>query len=405
MQDKLNPIQNRQTLVVLPSVSAVVDVETVFADAKMVEGADLYAKLWDGPVLVLVRAGGPEGLAFGQRYLRASLPFRIEVIRDDASDIGDWLADAAVVLASGDSFNDFDIAEHTSAPIVYVIEYTLDTRLRMLQLEQGYTLQSLKTGIWTLLSEQKRRAAFRASAGIQANGQPAFKAYGQMGRTSILYYDTRITEEQLVSAEEILTKQNAIRGRRPLRLAFSGRLEAIKGADHLIPIAKELAAREIPYTLDIFGDGSLRTTMQEAVAHAGLDNVIRIHGPVSFHDELVPQMKGHVDLFVCPHMQGDPSCTYLETLSCGVPIVGYANAAFMGVLQLGEAGVAARMGSAASAADAIKTLHIDRQRLAAMVGVAAAVGRNNTFERTFSARVDHLKEVALTTIQDRLQTN
>jgi glycosyltransferase involved in cell wall biosynthesis len=386
---------HRSTLVVLPSVPVVLSETTVFADAKMVEGAALYAKLWGGPVLFLARNGDPRSLAFGQHYSRAALPFRIEVIADDAHDVTGWLADAAVVLASGDNFQDFGVVRYTSAPTVYVIEYTLETRLQMIKLEQGYSFQAIKSAAWTVFSESERRKAFRASAGVQANGQPAFAAYAKFANASMRYFDTRMAADQQVSEGEVAAKKQAILRHQALRLAFSGRLEAIKGADHLVPIAKALSARGVNYTLDIFGDGSLRSNIQTAISNAGLHDQVKLHGALRFHDELVPYLKAKIDLFVCPHMQGDPSCTYLETLSCGVPIVGYSNPAFMGVLDLGKAGIAAQMGNPAGAAEAIQVLDSHRAQLAELVDTAAAVGRENSFEQTFAARIDHLKRVAL----------
>lgn len=38
------------------------------------------------------------------------------------------------------------------------------------------------------------------------------------------------------------------------------------------------------------------------------------------------------------HRQGDPSCTYLETYACGMPIVGYNNQAHQGILASNNAG-------------------------------------------------------------------
>jgi glycosyltransferase involved in cell wall biosynthesis len=115
---------------------------------------------------------------------------------------------------------------------------------------------------------------------------------------------------------------------------------------------------------------------------------------VPFDAVLVPLMKDRVDLFLCCHRQDDPSCTYLETLSCGVPIVGYDNAAFAGVLALGDVGLAVAMDDPAAAARAIRQLAADRDRLATMADAAAAVGRAHSFERTFAARIDHLKAIA-----------
>ena len=91
--------------------------------------------------------------------------------------------------------------------------------------------------------------------------------------------------------------------------------------------------------------------------------------------------------------QSDPSCTYLETLGCGVPIVGYGNAAFTGVLALGKVGMSVPIDDINGAASAIAQLSKNRQMLSSMMEAAARVGRAHSFEKEFAARVRHLAEV------------
>lgn len=383
----------RTTLVVMPSVPVVSRGDGLFMDIKMVEGLVLYARLWGGPVRCLARTGEAQVIAYGRNYARGELPFETAIIADDAADIGPWLADAAVVLAAGDNYRDLPIAATSPAPVVFIIEYTLATRLKIVALDLGRSVRALKSAVWTILTERKRRRAFRASAGIQANGQPAFAAYRAMAPSAICYFDSRMSDDQQIRDDELAAKQAQIRAGEPLRLAFSGRLEPMKGADHLIPVAVALKKRGVAFTLDIFGDGSLRPAMAQAIVDGGLGDTVRLRGSLVFDTALVPTLKASIDLFLCCHRQDDPSCTYLETLSCGVPIVGYDNAAFTGVLALGAVGLATPMDDTAAAASAITALNGDRTRLAAMAGTASAVGRMHSFEKTFTARIEHLRSI------------
>jgi len=384
----------RDVLVVMPSVPAAVRDGGFFLDIKMVEGLALYARLWGGAVRCVIRAGDPAQIAFGRDYAAADLPFEVAIIDADATGIGPLTHDAAVVLAAGDNHRDLPVPGLTDAPVVFIIEYTLKTRLRIIAIEQGRSLAALKNAVWTILTERRRRAAFARSAGLQANGQPGYDAYRRSSPSILRYFDSRLTDDQQIAAEALAAKQAAMRAGKPLRIVFSGRLETMKGADHLVRVAAELRRIDEPFTLDIYGDGVLRPAMQQAIEAEGLGDRVVLHGKVPFDAVLVPLMKERVDLFLCCHRQDDPSCTYLETLSCGVPIVGYANAAFAGVLALGDIGIAVAMDDPAAAARAIAVLADDRTRLAAMADAAAAVGRTHSFERTFAARIDHLKAIA-----------
>ncbi len=384
----------RDVLVVMPSVPATVRDGGFFLDIKMVEGLALYARLWGGPVRCVIRAGDPAQIAFGRDYAAADLPFEVAIIDADATGIGLLTRDAAVVLAAGDNHRDLPVPGLTDAPVVFIIEYTLKTRLRIIAIEQGRSLAALKNAVWTILTERRRRAAFARSAGLQANGQPGYDAYRRSSPSILRYFDSRLTDDQQIAVEALAAKQAAMRAGKPLRIVFSGRLETMKGADHLVRVAAELRRVGVPFTLDIYGDGVLRPAMQQAIEAEGLGDRVVLHGKVPFDAVLVPLMKERVDLFLCCHRQDDPSCTYLETLSCGVPIVGYDNAAFAGVLALGDIGIAVAMDDPAAAARAIAVLADDRTRLAAMADAAAAVGRAHSFERTFAARIDHLKAIA-----------
>ena len=381
-------------LVVMPNVPAAVEGDKWFLDIKAVEGLELYARFWGGPVRCLTRRADRSAIPFGREYDPDDLGFEIIPILDDASDSAPWLNDASVVLASGDNHHDLAIGNLLSVPLVYSIEYTFSTRLRIIALEKGISIPALKSAIWTLNVERRRRAAFRAAAGLQANGQPAYDAYSTLSPHAMAYFDSRMTKARQISDTDLLAKQQAMNAETPLRIVFSGRLERLKGADHLVPVAKELRSLDVPFSLDIYGDGSLRAAMMAAVVAEGLGDVVRFAGAVPFDSELIPRLKQDADLFICCHRQADPSCTYLETLSCGVPIVGYGNEAFLGVAALGDAMVATPMNRPRAAAIAIERLHHDRPRLARMAAKAAAIGKAHAFEATFMARIEHLRHAA-----------
>jgi colanic acid/amylovoran biosynthesis glycosyltransferase len=102
-------------------------------------------------------------------------------------------------------------------------------------------------------------------------------------------------------------------------------------------------------------------------------------------------VKREVDVFVCCHRQGDPSCTYIETMSCGVPIVGYENEALAGLLRRVPAGIVVPMDDVSALADAVARMHADRESLAAMSRRALEFAADNTFEETFRKRMEHLR--------------
>jgi glycosyltransferase involved in cell wall biosynthesis len=104
-------------------------------------------------------------------------------------------------------------------------------------------------------------------------------------------------------------------------------------------------------------------------------------------------MRQEIDLFVCCHRQGDPSCTYLETLACGVPIVGYDNEAFVGLLRICPAGYAVPMDDWQGLAKAIAQLSQSPNELINLAREGISFTKKHAFESEFQARINHVKRL------------
>ena len=119
-------------------------------------------------------------------------------------------------------------------------------------------------------------------------------------------------------------------------------------------------------------------------------------GRLDFEKELLPFIlwQSDVDVFVCCHRQGDPSCTYLETMSCGVPIVGYANEAFAGFVARSGAGWTSPLNRPRALAAKIAQLAAHPEDIREHAFRSLAFAREHTFEETFAARIAHLRLLA-----------
>lgn len=111
-----------------------------------------------------------------------------------------------------------------------------------------------------------------------------------------------------------------------------------------------------------------------------------LDGVLDFASGWLPTLRNEVDLFVCPHPQGDPSSTYPEVMSCAVPIAGYANSAFKGVLDNGGGGWAVEPNDCEALSRLVADLARDRRRIADASSKALAFGAAHHFEVTYRAR-------------------
>jgi glycosyltransferase involved in cell wall biosynthesis len=135
--------------------------------------------------------------------------------------------------------------------------------------------------------------------------------------------------------------------------------------------------------------------MHQRITTDGLGDYVKMMGVPDFKTDFFPFVKANIDLFICCHRQGDPSCTYIETMSCGVPIVGYANEAFMGIVEQSKAGWLVEMNQPKLLARKVAELNRNREEIKAMSFKAIAFARLHTFEQTYEARISHMKEIAM----------
>jgi glycosyltransferase involved in cell wall biosynthesis len=81
-------------------------------------------------------------------------------------------------------------------------------------------------------------------------------------------------------------------------------------------------------------------------------------------------------------------------MSCGVPIVGYANEAFEGIVAHSKAGWLVKMDCPKLLALKVAQLSRQPQQIKAMSLRALEFARQHTFEKTFEARISHINQVA-----------
>lgn len=386
----------RSKLLILPSVKVWKKDDHYVFDRKYFDGMSRYVEYWPGRVGCVMSLSRDRLPSFGTVAMAAEdLPFELGVLDGREVVQEAHLESAAVVLASGDSFSHFHVSRlcrEKSIFCVYTIEYIPETRHQINRLSSNNPLRVLKRAAYLWRGEQKRRAAFRLADGIQASGTAAYHHYKNFANTMI-YFDTRVVGAQLIS-EQQLSKRLSESGPDTLRLAYSGRLARMKGADHLIPLAAELKKRRVPFVLDIFGAGELEAVMSEDIRRNGLTDVVRMRGVVDFDTELLPELKRRIDLVVMLHRQSDPSCTYLETLSCGIPIVGYRNRALSGLLNVVDAGWGADIDDIGGIADVLGRVRGDAGELRRKSLSGLEFARKHSFDVVFRNRIEHLRKVA-----------
>ena len=386
-------IEGPNELILLPSLSAYRGPRGgLVLTRKYMEGAAQYARNWPGPVTSLVRLDPqPTTDMDHQEYLPGEDETGLELRPEVGPELAQRLSSAAQVVGflSRDDAPMLELCQSIGLPMVFVSEYSPRTERQILASEQLHPLRRLRRHVWLWRSERIRRSMLRRAAGLQCSGTPTFENYKGLCADTHLFFDNRVRAAEVISDAAMQAKLTRLQAGEPLRLVFGGRFVPMKGVMELPRVASELRRMNVPFIFDICGSGPQEAELRASIQANGLQDVMILRGVLDFQTGWVPFLRDTSDIFVCCHTQGDPSCTYPEVMSCGVPIAGYANDAFRGIVETSGSGWQVPIFDAPALARRIAELHRDRAQIAEAALRARDFARQHVFETTFAARTAH----------------
>jgi colanic acid/amylovoran biosynthesis glycosyltransferase len=325
-----------------------------------------------------------------------SLPYRVLPIETDRrgepagafQELDDLFRASNLVI--GSSFGVLKLARRHAVPYIACLEYDFQTQLTMVRSFARSPLHAAWSMAQCALNYYRDMVpTMRHAHEIHCNGYPVFRASARYNSRRLLYLDSRMAQDLIIEPGALL-RRLASRSGRSLRLLFSGRFEKVKGALDAVLAAVACLQRGMDVELDCYGAGSLRNRMLAASAsHAGK---IRIHPAIPFED--LVQRSREADIFICCHIQSDPSCTYIESMGSGLPIVGYGNRMWSALAAESQAGVVTARDSPGDVAAAIQD-YIERP---AQLEVASESARKfalkHCFENEFGKRTSAISAAA-----------
>lgn len=243
----------------------------------------------------------------------------------------------------------------------------------------GFRLARAAAGLVRVEAGLRRQA--RRARSLQCNGPAAWRAYGGLTTAPLQFMDHRVRSDDVAMARV----SSPWAGDRPLRMAFSGRLDPIKGPEYALEVAHRARRAGLPVEMAFLGAGPMREALQERA-----EGWVQFRGFLDYRTEWLNDVRDTVDLMLLPHLQGDPSCTYFESLGSGAPVLGFANATLSPLVRRHGVGWAVPRGDIDGMVEILRSLFDDpeaflRARQAGLDLVAA-----NDFETTTQRRADHL---------------
>lgn len=364
---------------------------------KYMKGAEGYAKTWPGPVTSLVEVMTvPTTDMDHVEVMPGEAETGLELRPKNLDALAERIKNAALVTTFLSPFElpTAKLCQRLGVPIAFVSEYTVKTEMQIIAEEVRNPFRRLRRRQWIRGAERKRREALKLAAGLQCSGTPTYDAYKDATSNPFLFFDNRVPQDSVISDSELSAKTVEMAQGRALRLVFGGRMVAMKGVMDLASLADVLRRRNIPFQLDIYGDGPLLGAVKQQVSNLGLADHVKLLGAVDFATQWVPRLKRDADLFICCHPQGDPSSTYPEVMACGIPVAGYDNEALEGIIAQSRAGWATPIHDLEALGDTVARLHADRAELAQAAGRARDFAALHAFEITMQRRTQHLIDVS-----------
>lgn len=355
-----------------------IDGGVIHAAAKTIAGMEEFASHWPGEVAhvtELAPAGSGQALGTVARELEG-LGYRVVESSDRLAALDALRPDVVLVNLS---MSELPIIERCEWPVVVNVENDLTARLRWASLVERRRLPRVVAGLVRL--EARYRRQLRRVAGVQANGWPAWGAYRNLNPRSMLYFDSRIRQDQLADSSGTAKSDSA-----GFTFAFSGRWIKPKGFLEAIEAFRRASAQRDGLSLHVLGSGELALP---ADAPSGVE----VFGAVDFDAVWVPHVTSAVDAMLLPYPQSDPAGTYLEGVGCGAPFVAFANrqAAYLASEGLGWT---VKMGDVAALADRMLAVADDPAALELKRRSGLEFMGRHTMEREFARRTEHLLECA-----------
>lgn len=360
---------------------------------KYLSGVDEYAKNWPGRVTSLVAIDEhPTTDMDHVEVMPGGESPRIEIRPSDKHELASRIRNAALVMPFLSPYEAelAPLCRDLGVPLVFGTEYSPRTERQIIDAEVSNPLRRWRRKLWIAQAERKRRAALALASGVQCSGYPTYEIYRDLHPHAFLFFDNRVRSHDVIDAPVLEDKLTHLQSERPLRLVFGGRLIAMKGVLELPAVAAALRQRGVRFTFEIFGSGPLSGELERRIERMELAREVRLMGVLDFEKGWIPHLKSNADLFVCCHPQGDPSSTYPEVMSCGVPIAGYDNEAFAGIVRNDGCGWLAPTYAPARLADVVAGLDRRRDEIAAMARRSRTFAAMHAFEPTYVRRTRHL---------------
>ncbi len=241
-----------------------------------------------------------------------------------------------------------------------------------------------------LMDRYHRFLINRCSVGLW-HGQECFAAYSKWCQNNHLIHDVHTKKSDAISSSELEKKvQDLSDPSSPLKIAYAGRLSAMKAPLEWVRAIKRAHDLGIELQATWYGDGELRSDVERLIEELDLHGVIDLRGFVSDREQLLNGVReAHLVMFT--HITPESPRCLLEALICGSPIVGYKNPFAEDLTHEFGGGSFVSIHDWQRLGELLVNLYKNRDELGQLVRKAAENGRRFNDDEVFRERSQFIK--------------
>ncbi|MFP4451311.1 MAG: glycosyltransferase [Rhodosalinus sp.] len=217
----------------------------------------------------------------------------------------------------------------------------------------------------------ERAVIRRATLGL-FHGRETYEAYAPFCRESHVVHDIMVSKDDHIPAARRAAKRRDA-GQGPLRIAYVGRADEMKGALDWVGVLIRLAEAGVDFTATWLGDGGQRAEMLRRIEAAGLAGRVTAPGFVNDRAQVLEVLRAAQIFLFCHRTPESPRCL-IEALFSATPIVGYDGAYARDLVAAHGGGRFVPLGDVEGLARAVTALDADRPALQGLIDAAWADG-------------------------------
>ncbi len=223
------------------------------------------------------------------------------------------------------------------------------------------------------------------------HGRDCFEAYSPYCRNAHIVHDIHLKPQDRIEPARMQQKLERIRGDKPLRLAYAGRVMGMKGPLDWVRVMADLKGRGLDFRASWIGDGPMLTEVRDEVVRLGLGDRVDLPGFVGDRARLLESIR-EADLFVFCHKTPESPRCLIEALMSGTPIVGYDSPYPRDLVENMADRLLVPLDDVAGLAGKVAHLAAHRDELAAAAEASYECGAHFSDEAVFQHRSDLIKK-------------